>query len=254
MHHRRPDVVGQRTGGAHLLQELQKRHRRARHPEIRPRIVLELQHLARGGLGRRMAGRRRRIGQPQNALRVVDELLDAQQLNAQLHVGQLHAMLGAAPIRPVHVALDLLLLDDLVQHEDGPGVLLPHHGPEMRDGRLQRALRENVAPLGALDAHQIRIDVVGVAAVQHDARMIVRIDVAVAVQATIAQAIRFVDGEIVLLGLAIGPVFDVLVAKNEREREKNRLCLLAMRAFADGKWFKRDTRRTLKAQVCWAGC
>lgn len=82
----------------------------------------------------------------------------------------------------------------------------------MRNGILQWTLRENVLALGALNAHQICIDVVGVGrAVQHDARMIVRIDVAIAIQATIVETIRFVDGEIVLLGISIGAVFDVLM-------------------------------------------
>lgn len=57
---------------------------------------------------------RRRIGQPQYAFRIVDILFDAQQFDAQQDIGQLHTVLRAALVWPVHVTFDLLFLDDLV--------------------------------------------------------------------------------------------------------------------------------------------
>lgn len=58
-------------------------------------------------------------------------------------------------------------------------MLLPHHQPEVADGVFEGALAQNVLPLGAVQLHQIGIDVVDVLALEADPRVVVGVHVSV---------------------------------------------------------------------------
>lgn len=94
--------------------------------------------------------------------------------------------------------------------------MLPHHQPEVADGGRQRSLCENVFSLRLFHFHEIRIYVVDIAAVQHDSRMVVWTDVAISVELPICYFVAFVQRELFLLRIKLGPLFDFLEVKGQR--------------------------------------
>ena len=88
----------------------------------------------------------------------------------QVHILQLYDVARSG--RPVLVAFDLPAFHQPVQHEDGIGLVLPDHEPEVADRRLQRTLRQDVTAAGLLNFDETGIDVV-VAAGQPDAAVVI---------------------------------------------------------------------------------
>lgn len=88
----------------------------------------------------------------------------------QFHILQLHHVTGSH--RPVLVAFYGAPFHQTVQHEDGFGLVLPDHEPEVADRRLQWTLCQDVTATGLLHVHQTGIDVV-VAAGQADPAVVI---------------------------------------------------------------------------------
>lgn len=103
-------------------------------------------------------------------------------LKGQADVLHHHHVLGADLGGPVLVTLLLLLFDQLVQHQHGFALLLPHHQPEVADGVDQGALRQYVLSVCLVNFDEVRVDVVGGAATEDDSAVVVGADVSIPVQ------------------------------------------------------------------------
>lgn len=78
-------------------------------------------------------------------------------------------------------ALLLFLLNQLVEHEDGFGALLPRHQPEVAYRVRQRTLSENIAAVGFFNLNKVRVDVVCGALLKDDPAVVIWADISVAV-------------------------------------------------------------------------
>ena len=134
------------------------------HAVVGPRRVLKVSYLAS-----RLVGRIGRVGR-QLQLRVHVDGRDherAHRVGGELDVldeRHLHHVVVAldALVRPVHVALETHALLELGHHDDGVCLLLPHHAPEVADGRGQRALGGDVARARPVAVHVVGVYVVAV--------------------------------------------------------------------------------------------
>ena len=98
---------------------------------------------------------------------------------ALVHDGDLDVSVvnGLSVVRPVPVALFSPFLHAAGQHDDGPGVGLPTHAPEVVAGGMQRSLSYDEFAGGVVTGNKVGVDEIGpflvVRRLQLDARMVV---------------------------------------------------------------------------------